>query len=444
VAAGLVAAGIGLVSAVPAHAGTPTITIRTPGAGQVFTADRFRFDGTAEIGSDGRLEQNVTVDFVSPVAGRTVPPSINKATNNARTVHITQDVAPFPWNGDYQVRMTATGRNNFLDGDRTPVTATRSFVVDAIPATPTGLKVVADDKTRFVTVSWTANTEPDRVGYVVQKQGSGGRWNDFLVTDKTSVTDESTAKAGGTYSYRVRALRRAAAPDKLNPSEPSSPQSASVDPPPPGATTPAGGDSDGEGDSEAGREGSTGGEGGTNADGSPATAGGTSSGSSAGSTGDGSSGSSGVLNLSTTGKIDLSDYQKLLAEANKQGGGGGLASGEDEGTYDETLPFGARGRVDRDGDGEADDPGSVITDGEESGPDLQSLGFLAGGLLATVLAMHVLWVRSEVNRADKLEVLSPEGPPPVSAEERFGVSEARPRRSRPRPPSETPDPAAVP
>lgn len=439
-AAALGAAGIWLVAAVPAHAGTPIFDFTTPARGQTLTTEAFTFDLTVRMSSsDGRLTSDIEVNFTS-AAGRPVPDKITRSPGSVQSHRVTQPVS-FPWNGQYEVTAKAGGRNNFLDGNTTPVTDRTTFVIDAAPRVPTGLKVVADGKTRFVTVSWAANPEPDRVGYVVQKQGADGRWSDFLVTDKTSITDETTAKAGGTYAYRVRALRRAAAPDKLNPSEPSSSQAASVDPPPPTATTSGGGDSADDGERDAGREGSTGGgdngQAATNADGSPAT-GGTSSGSTGG-----GNGPSGALNLSSTGKVDLSDYQKLLAEANKSGGSG-LASGEDEGTFDETLPFGARGRVDRDGDGEADEPGSVITDGDEAGPDLQSVGFLAGGLLATVLAMHVLWVRSEVNRAEKLEVLAPEGPAPVTAEERFGVSDARPRRSRPRPPVETPGPASVP
>lgn len=438
-AAAALAAGASVALALPAYAGTPSLSMRTPGAeGQTFVAEGFRFDATAEMASsDGRLEGNVTVSWGSAVANRPLPGSIERPSNNARTVVITQDVT-FPYNGRYSVELRATGRNNFLDGDRTPATATRSFAIDANPLPPTGVTVKADSKTRFVTISWAENKEPDRAGYVVQKQGSGGRWSDVFVTEKTSVTDESTAKAGGTYSYRVRAVRHAATPNELNQSEPSSTQSATVAPPPVPPTTTA---TAGEGGGESERELSTGGDNGQfdngSSTGSTGSEGGTSSGS-------GSSNRSGPPSLATTGKVDLSDFKSLLAKS-QTSGGGELASGEDEGTYDEKLPFGTRNRNGGDDEeGDDGDPAAVGADGDDGPADLRSLGFLAGGLLATVLAMHVLWVRSEVNRADKLEVVAPEGPPPVSADERFGLDGRRPRRSRPQPPVEAPDPAAVP
>lgn len=439
-AAAVLAAGASVALALPAYAGTPSFDFTTPARGQVLAGESFTFDLTVRMPtSEGRLVGDITVDF-TPVSGRTTPAQIRRTPGSVQSYRVTQPVS-FPWNGTYEVKATAAGRNNFLDGNTSPVTDTATFSVDANPVPPTGVTVRADSKTRFVTISWAENKELDRAGYVVQKQGSGGRWSDVFATEKTSVTDESTAKAGGTYSYRVRAVRHAATPGELNQSEPSSTQSATVSPPPaPPTTTATTGDGSGDGETE--REGSTGGDNGQFDNGS--TTGSAGSNGSTSSGGSGGSNRSGPPDLASTGKVDLSDFKSLVAKS-QNGAGGELASGEDEGTYDETLPFGARGRVDSDGDGEVDDdPGSVIGEADESGPDLQSLGFLAGGLLATVLAMHVLWVRSEVNRAEKLEVVAPEEPAPVSAEDRFGLSEGRPRRSRPRPPVETPDPAAVP
>ncbi|MBW3669924.1 MAG: hypothetical protein KY443_12015, partial [Actinobacteria bacterium] len=257
-------------------------------------------------------------------------------------------------------------------------------------------------------------------GYVVEKQGSGGRWSELAATTKTSVTDPSTADTGGTHTYRVRALRRSAAPDRLNQSDATS-TSAKVPAPPVTTTTaPARGIDGG----EDGEDGET--DGGETGRGEPGT--GTRTGSTGGGAttrgGSSSSGGSGPR-LSASGKVSLSDFQALLADADRQGRGG-LAGdpGEDDGTYDPTLPFGGRtrgGDAEAQGDdGSGDDDGAVIELGEERTANEYSLALLAGGLLATVLAMIVLWVRSEVNRAEKLEPLTPDDRPPVSAAARFG------------------------
>ena len=75
--------------------------------------------------------------------------------------------------------------------------------------------------------------------------------------------------------------------------------------------------------------------------------------------------------------------------------------------FSETLPFGGSAQViEEPGAGEAQVAQELGT--EEARSDTRrSLGLLAAGLLATVLAMHLLWVKSEVDR-EPLEVLGPE------------------------------------
>lgn len=409
-----------LVGALPAHAGTPNFDFHAPNpAGHVFTTEGFTFDITvAMTESNGNLIDDVVATFSSPE--RTPETGeLRHPTGNQRSARMTQAVT-FRWNGNYTANVTARGRSSFLDNDTAPRTDRRSFAVDANPKAPTGVKTAVDSKTRVVTISWAANTEPDLAGYVVEKQGSGGRWSELAATTKTSVTDPSTADTGGTHTYRVRALRRSASADRLNQSDATS-TSAKVPAPPVTTTTaPARGIDGG----EDGEDGET--DGGETGRGEPGT--GTQTGSTGGGTttrgGSGSSGGSGPR-LATSGKVSLSDFQALLADADRQGRQG-LAGdpGEDDGTYDPTLPFGGRTRG---GDGEAqgddgngDDDGAVIELGEERTANEYSLALLAGGLLATVLAMIVLWVRSEVNRAEKLEPLTPEDRAPVSPEVRFG------------------------
>lgn len=384
--------GVHLVAAAPAQAVAPTVQWNTPAPNGVQPNSAFDFSATVRT-SSGTLTRNITVTFTGP-AGRT-PPDIVRTPGSVNAYTVVQAVA-FPWNGAYGVNLTASAKRDVLDNDTSDRTFPNSFTVDALPATPS-ITAATDTKTRFVTVSWSANTEPDMVGYEVQKESSTGTWTAFAVTDRTSIVDESTATKGGTYRYQVRALRQSAQPDKLNPSLYSSPAAATVaaPPTPPTSTTqpPGGGGSGGEeettpGTGSGGTGGSTGGAG--------------SGGAETGRSGTGSR-SSGPA-LATSGKVDLSDYAALLAQQKAKAGGSGDAGAEDDGTYEGTLPFKARAG------GEGDDGEGEAALGEEPASDSgnrQALGFLAGGLLATVLAMHVLWVRSEVHRAEALEALVP-------------------------------------
>lgn len=414
-AASLIALALAqLVGALPAHAGTPTFTFRSPQPGQVVTTEGFTLDVTVEM-SQGNLVGDVVATFASPDGRPIDTAETRQATNNARTAHVTKPVT-FRWNGNYTLSVSAGGRSSVFDNNTAPHTRHQSFAVDAAPKPPTGVKTAVDSKTRVVTISWTPNTEPDLAGYIVEKQGSGGAWNELAATTRTSVADESTANTGGTHTYRVRALRRSVAADRLNQSDATATSANVPAPPVTTTTTPTGGAGGGEGE-EGGTETGRGEQEGTD----------TRTGSSGGTTtGAGSSGRSGSSPaLGTSGKVDLSDFQALLAEAERNGTQPPTLAGEgeDDGTYDPTLPFGGRNRGDADSeDGEGEDDESALRQdlGEERTVNEYSLALLAGGLLTTVLAMVVLWIRSELNRADKLDVLAPDDRPPVSAEARFG------------------------
>ena len=421
-AACLLAAGGLVLAASPAQAGTPTFTWLSPTNGQTLATQDVGFHLRVSMPtSDGRLQGEVTVNFAVPQGADGVGP-LRHGAQDQRSVDVTAPLT-FRWNGTYTAQATARGRNNVLDQDTSPKHGSATFVIDAPPQQPTGVTTTVDQDTRVVTVSWAPNPEPDLIGYEVQKQAPDGTWVQYAVTAEQAVSDESTAYSGGTHRYRVVALRRAANPQFANAS-PHSETSAEVPAPPPGTPPPPEG-------------GSGGGTGGGNTGAGNGQAGGGAGGSNQAGGGNGSSFNGGSRSgppLASSGKVDLSDLDGLMAQANKQNGKPGQR-GEDDGTFDPTLPFGARQGGDN-GDGE-DGEGSALGSGdsEDVAGRLQSLGFLAGGLLATVLAMHVLWIRSEVHRAEKAEALTPIAPEPrdeVSPEERFGLSEAPERRSRSR------------
>lgn len=397
-AACLLAAGGLVLAAAPAQAGTPTFQFLSPTKGQTLTTQDVGFH--LRVGmptSEGRLQGDVTVDFAVP-AGAEGLPRLTRGAQDQRSVDVTAPLT-LRWNGTYTAHAAARGRTNVLDQDTSTRRDSATFVIDAPPQQPTGVTTSVDPDTRVVTVSWAPNPEPDLIGYEVQKQAPDGRWVQFAVTAEPSVSDQSTAYAGGTHRYRVVALRRAADPQYANSSSPAE-AGADVPAPPPGTPPPPDGGGSSGGGTGGGRN--TGNQAGGGGNGGAGPGGGN------GSTANG--GARSLPPLTSSGKVDLSDLNRLMAQSQQQGGRPG-EPGEDDGTYDPTLPFGAR----QGGNGgEDDDGGSALGPGENEdvAGRLQSLGFLAGGLLATVLAMHVLWIRSEVHRAEKAEALAPLAPEP--------------------------------
>lgn len=404
-----------LGTAGPAHAAAPVVDFASPTHNQRFTVEAFAFDATVRMPNSGTLRGNAAVSWFSP-EGRPVPAATTHATNNNSSIRIQLPTSTFPWNGTYRVDVAATGRDSVIDQTDEPGGGQSQFVIDAPPEQPEKPTTAVNEQKREVTVSWKANEEPDLVGYEVQRQLGSASWEQVTVTGTTttSVVDQSTSQTGGTYRYRVVAFRSSAEVGKLNPSAPSDTSTARVSAPPvtttTTTTTPP--DDGGEGERAGGSR-----SGGSSGSGSTGGRTGSGSAGSTGSTGSSTGGSSSTT-LATSGKVDLSGFASLLDQARRTGQ---TPSGEDEadGGFDETLPFSARQR-----NGSSGDAGNDIAILEEGVSDdgsgrVQSFAFLAGGLLATVLVMHLLWVRSEMHRAEVLEAVAPEPLP------------ARPRRRRP-------------
>lgn len=394
-----------LGTAGPAHAAGPVAEFASPTNNQRFTTSAVALDVTVRMTNGGTLRGNATVSWFSP-EGRPVPAATAYATNNATQIRITPPASTFPWNGTYRVDVAAAGRDSMLDQTDDPGGGSAQFVVDAPPVRPEKVNTAVNEQKREVTVSWKANEEPDLVGYEVQRQLGSAPWEQVTVTGKatTSALDQSTSQTGGTYRYRVVAFRSSAEVGKLNPSAPSDTSTARVSAPPVTTTTTTTPPAKEEQEEQAGssRSGSSTGSGST---GGSRTGSGSTSGT--GTTGGGSSPST---TLATGGKVDLSGFASLLEQARQSGQ---APEGEEaDGGFDEKLPFSGRSRSGASGDS-GDDVG-IIEEGvsDDGSGNLQSLAFLAGGLLATVLVMHLLWVRSEVRRAEVLEAVPPE-PPPV-------------------------------
>lgn len=119
-------------------------------------------------------------------------------------------------NGEYEVKVVATANGG---ADEQLVTR---VVVDNAPAMPSGF--VATAGTEQVQLSWQPNTEPDLLGYQIERMVAG----DFVVVGETTETSYVDPVEPGEHQYRVIAIRNSVARSTGRPSLPSSEVTVSV------------------------------------------------------------------------------------------------------------------------------------------------------------------------------------------------------------------------
>jgi hypothetical protein len=135
------------------------------------------------------------------------------------------NVVPFSYttpalttNGHYRVRVTATGYVVSSGIRVAPASDERSFSMDVAPAAPSNVKATYGDGR--VTVTWTGvPAYPDLVGYVVYRKSSAADFapvSDGRPPGTTSFVDSQPPPAGGNLQYRVVALRAGADPGADN------------------------------------------------------------------------------------------------------------------------------------------------------------------------------------------------------------------------------------
>ncbi|MDQ1375531.1 MAG: hypothetical protein QOJ09_2869, partial [Actinomycetota bacterium] len=365
----------------PASAAGPGISWTSPAEGASFGGSP-PISGQVEMGNNGCTDHVTLV--ISSAQGHPVPSQFDQNSGDRAPMAFNWQ-PPLAYNGVYTVQATATGRAwpcQFNSTEQS--TSSRTFKVEAPPATPAGIKAIVDQAKRTITISWTANGEPDVIGYGVYRK-EGSQFVARKVVTTTSYTDDLGSLPAGTYQYQVYAARPNADGSQAIASASPAVTSGKVTTPPPSPPTST---------TTPGASGSKGGTGGTTNTTAATT--GTSANSPA---------------IANRGKVDLSGFAALLPN-----GGAKLPAAhstpQPDGTYNETLPFKANAGSDSSSPGK-DDSVSALggqTLASSSGENRPtSLLFLAAGLLATVLLMHVLWLRDEVNRAP-LPAVTPQEP----------------------------------
>ncbi len=372
--------------AVPAQAAAPSVRIAAPAAGAVVA------DSTPNITGDAQMSDGVIVEVTASLSsdsGRPVPPA-HRVGGDGRSSVAFAWTPSLPWNGTYTVTLRATGEDRpFETNGQESAEATRSFAVEAPPAKPRELTVRTDPDSRDVDVAWRKNTEPDILGYQVQRSFDGGEWLVAGETEEPFYRDMSTSQRGGSYRYRVVAIRSGASRDAGVASAPSEPATTTV-PKPPASEAPSGGSGGGSGSGSGSTDEGPSGDGSQTGGASPGS-GGSGSGSSGSSGGSGSSPSGPTI--SRSGRIDLSGFGSLLDQTRAPEA---TEIPEFDPGFSESLPFESQTIREIDGSQELAVPEGGFSDAGSNQAEL--LKFFAAGLLVTVILMHVLWLRGEVER----------------------------------------------
>ena len=364
----------------PASAASPSVRIDSPANHETLGDSTPTITGGASM-NDGEILE-IVASLSSP-DGHPVP-AAHRITGDGRSSVVFSWTPSLPHNGHYTINVRASGEDQPFDTNGAEASETsRSFAIEASPATPKEVKVRADPDSREVDVTWRDNPEPDLIGYQIQRSVDESEWSVAGEAKENFFRDTSSAEDGGLYSYRVVAIRRGATADSGVASPPSTAASTTV-PNPPG------------GSNNSTDDGNGGGDGGPSGDGSPGS--GSGSGSNAGSgsgsgTSSGTSGGARPPTISRSGKVDLSGFGSLLDQTRAPQV---QPLPEPDPGFSEQLPFQPR-TITEPADGEIALPsdGGITDSGSD---EAELLKFFAAGLLVTVILMHVLWLRGEVEK----------------------------------------------
>ena len=378
----------------PAHAAGFTVTAKAQPGPASGPADAEVISGTTQADTAQQVtEVDVSVVAVdaggNPDATRPVPSCAKQAVKpDQQTGDYSTAACAYPYNGTYKASVVA--KEQGLTGTTTSAPVFAPFGIYVAPAAPTGVTAKLSSAGDAVTVSWTANPEPD-VAYAVVRDGQqlGNP------TTATSVTD-STVSPATTYHYQVVAARAGPNNSVLTATS----QAVAVDtpaPPPTTAPPPSGGSAAGSGG------------GGSNV----AVPGGTSSAPVSGKT----------PVVVSAPKLDLSSFASVLDKARAAPAGAAALPGEGEGPdtgYNATLPFGsqtASQTEDGGGDTAAVGPNAAVLGPSDASHNVRPWAMFGFGVLLSAVLAHVVWMRAELNRAGALEPLPVEAETGASVED---------------------------
>jgi hypothetical protein len=415
----MAASGIWILSeAAPAAAYVCAFGIESPAPGSVVGAPSVRLVGPFAT-RQGLAERILDVTFTQSPGARPAP-TVRTGASVGPAGRFDVTVGSLSLNGEYTARVKSShlGTSPLFNCDDgigperrdTEATAEVTFGVSVRANPPANVKARFDAGPRTAVVTWERSGDPDIAGYTITRRvGSGGPTAVDVPAAPLSWTDTQLPAGAATITYSVQAARNG--PQRGTTSERSAPVAAApLDvPAPPSPTTAA----------TAGT-GGTGGTGGAGAS-TPTTA-------------------PFVLGRSV-GATSPSEPSPMVPLP------GGLAPPLDgsngDGTYRPLLPYPP---PDQDPAPSGDGGGDQAIVGRASdgvgGDGPPQLAFIASGLLSTVVAAHVLWLRRQALRP---EPATPPGPSGHAAEAPVlePVETVEPVSTpEPAPPPPPPDPEA--
>lgn len=172
-------------------------------------------EGTLELSATASSAagiKRIEITVNEQVAASTEPPNLKQSADVSYgwVTPLQVDSTELASNGEYAITATA-----IANGGADAVTGAK-VIVDNPAATPEGVSL--DTTPEGVAISWEPNTEPDLLGYQIER-GIDGDFEILGYTTDTSVVDPV---GPGTYSYRIVAIRSSAARSAGRPSAPSS------------------------------------------------------------------------------------------------------------------------------------------------------------------------------------------------------------------------------
>lgn len=194
-------------AAIAAPAGTVTVKLIDIRRGDIVESGiSFQAEGESAAGIR-RLEIAIDNQVVASVEPSNLKTRVTVPYDWATTYK--RGSTELSYNGEYTIKARAVA----IGGADEITTAT--VIVDNPAATPTGL--TATPQGEQVALSWNPNSEPDLLGYQVERLSSGS----YIVVGETTETSFVDTVDPGDHSYRVIAVRNSAARSSGRPSLPS-------------------------------------------------------------------------------------------------------------------------------------------------------------------------------------------------------------------------------
>jgi hypothetical protein len=214
-----------VLTAAPAFAATVRFVPPSPNGGQTVTGTQtIQVEATPDsLLGTGLAQENIEGLTVTVRPRSDAGGSAREYRGAGSTLRVSWETPPL-YNGGYDIEAVATSQN----GGRAVISNVR---VNNPPAKPSGLKAVPEGNA--VAISWTANKEPDLIGYEVRRS-VGDESFSKLADVKAASYKDTTAPADQRLRYQVIASRRSASGGSIDsaPSDASSP--LTIAPPAPG------------------------------------------------------------------------------------------------------------------------------------------------------------------------------------------------------------------